>query len=170
MEPDAARDLATHLMQRHGLGSWRFRFDHAKRRLGSCHYGQRTITLSRPLVLLNDEAVVRDTILHEIAHALTPGAGHGPAWRRMALSVGAAPHRCAEVNGLNMPPARYLLVCDGCGSELPRYRRPRQRYVCKACWARFERGAGPRPAPLRVTFNEVQVTPGLGLDKVSGTP
>lgn len=169
MDPDAARHLAVDLMQRHGLGTWRFRFDHAKRRLGSCHYTQHTITLSRPLVILNDEPVVRDTVLHEIAHALTPGAGHGPAWRRMAVQVGAEPQRCAEASGLNMPPARYFLVCDGCRKALPRYRKPRQRYVCRSCWARFERGAGPRPAPLRLTTN-VQATLGFDLDKVSGTP
>jgi len=149
VEPDAARALARALMERHGLAGWRFRFDHARRRLGCCHYGSRTLSLSRPLVLLNPEAVVRDTILHEIAHALTPGVGHGAAWRAQAAALGARPRACAAADTVTLPPAPYALVCDACGARLARYRRPRRRYVCRRCWQRHVAG-GPRPAPLRV--------------------
>ncbi|MFO8149461.1 MAG: SprT-like domain-containing protein [Trueperaceae bacterium] len=166
MNPDAARALAHQLLLHHGLDGWRFRFDHAKRRLGCCHYGSRTISLSKPLTVLNDEAVVRDTLLHEVAHALTPGAGHGPAWRRQAVAIGAAPRRCADATDVRLPPAPYALVCDGCGARLPRYRRPRRRLVCRPCWDRHVRGAGPRPAALRV----VAQTAGAGARRVSGTP
>lgn len=165
MDPDAARALALRLLHDHGLVGWRFRYDHARRRLGCCHYGSRTISLSRPLVLLNGEAVVRDTLLHEIAHALTPGAGHGPAWRRQAAALGAAPRRCADAGEVRMPPAPYVLVCDGCGARLPRYRRPRRRLVCRPCWERHARGMAPRPTPLRVV---PQAT--AGGRRVSGTP
>ena len=82
-----ARNLAWDLMRQHGLADlgWRFRFDHARRRFGSCKYREKAITLSRPLTLLNGEAEVRDTVLHEIAHALCPGDGHGPLSDRRAL-------------------------------------------------------------------------------------
>jgi predicted SprT family Zn-dependent metalloprotease len=147
---DAARRLALDLMTRHGLDEWRFAFDRAKRRLGCCHYDRRTITLSGPLTRLNAEAVVRDTVLHEIAHALTPGAGHGPRWKRAAAAIGAAPRSCASADAVALPPAPFALVCDGCGARLPRYRRPRRRYACRGCSERHARGLGPRPAPLRV--------------------
>ena len=150
MELAQARHLAIELMRRHGVGDWGFRFDHARRRLGCCHYGSRTISLSRPLTLLNPEATVRDTLLHEIAHALTPGAGHGPAWRLRAATLGARPRACADAGEVTLPPAPYALVCDGCGARLARYRRPRRRYVCRACWQRHVDGRGPRPAALRV--------------------
>jgi predicted SprT family Zn-dependent metalloprotease len=150
MELAPARQLALDLMQQHGVGDWRFRFDHARRRLGCCHYGSRTISLSQPLTMLNPEATVRDTLLHEIAHALTPGAGHGPAWRLCAASLGARPRACADADDVVMPPAPYALVCDGCGARLARYRRPRRRYVCRGCWQRHVDGRGPRPAALRV--------------------
>ncbi len=150
MELADARRLAHDLMQHHGVGDWGFAFDRAKRRLGSCRYAQRTLTLSGPLTRLNDEAVVRDTILHEIAHALTPGAGHGPRWRAAASRLGAAPTPCVAAHTVAVPPAPYALVCDGCGARLPRYRRPRRRFVCRACFERHRRGLGPRPQPLRV--------------------
>lgn len=81
-------------MAQHGLAGWSFRFDHARRRFGSCRYRERVITLSRPLVLLNGVDEVRDTILHEIAHALTPGDGHGGKWKSACRRIGARPVRC----------------------------------------------------------------------------
>ncbi len=150
MELAAARRLARDLMHRHGVGDWGFAFDRAKRRLGSCRYAQRTLTLSAPLTRLNDEAVVRDTILHEIAHARTPGAAHGPRWRAEARRLGAAPRPCVAAGEVSVPPAPYALVCDGCGARLPRYRRPRRRFVCRSCFQQHQRGLGPRPQPLRV--------------------
>jgi hypothetical protein len=37
-----------------------------------CHHETRTIAVSPQLVMLNDEAVVREGLLHEIAHAREP--------------------------------------------------------------------------------------------------
>jgi predicted SprT family Zn-dependent metalloprotease len=128
-----ARALASALMARHGLDEWRFGFDRARRRLGACHYAGRRITLSGPLVELNDRATVRDTVLHEIAHALTPGAGHGPAWRAACRRVGARPTRCVPEHEVTLPPAPYALVCERCGSRFPRYRRGRATYLCGHC-------------------------------------
>jgi predicted SprT family Zn-dependent metalloprotease len=147
---DDARRLARDLMTQHGVGDWRFAFDRAKRRLGCCHYATRTLTLSAPLAWLNAPDVVHDTILHEIAHALTPGAGHGARWKAAAARLGAVPRSCASAADVALPPAPYALVCDGCQARLPRYRRPRRRYVCRSCFERHRRGAGPRPQPLRV--------------------
>ena len=50
-------------------GRWTFLFDRAIRRFGNCNYTKRQISLSAKLTLLNDEPVVRETLLHEIAHA-----------------------------------------------------------------------------------------------------
>lgn len=145
-----AEALALRLLQEHGLEGWTFRFDHARRRLGACHYGERRISLSKPLTLLNPEAVVRDTLLHEIAHALTPGAKHGPSWRAMARRLGAEPRATARYGSVATPAAPYELVCDHCSERIPRYRRPRGRYVCRRCMARYRSGDGPRPTALRL--------------------
>src|ERR1700760_1168305 len=91
-------------MHQHGLVGWTFRFDNARRRFGSCRYGSKLITLSRPLVYLNDVEQVRDTILHEIAHALAPGDKHGPRWRAACVKVGAIPKRCYTDDAVRSPP------------------------------------------------------------------
>ena len=148
MDLPAAKTLALTLMAQHGLNGWRFAFDQAKRRMGSCHYGKRQISLSRHLTLLNDEATVRDTILHEIAHALTPGAKHGPAWRAVCQQIGARPSATVESHEVNIPAPTYYLVCSHCGTKIPRYRRSRRRLVCRSCFDAYRAGRGPRPEPL----------------------
>jgi len=140
----AARELATHLMALHGLEGWTFAFDRARKRLGSCQPSARRITLSSVLTRLNDDEVVRDTILHEIAHALTPGDGHGTSWRAACRRIGARPERLVRSDEVVLPPAPHALVCDRCGTSYPRYRRTRLRYACGRC--RAEAGV---EAPLR---------------------
>ena len=138
MHPHDAQELARELMRQHGLfeAGWRFRFDHARRRFGSCQYGPRFITLSRALTLLNGEAEVRDTLLHEIAHALTPGDGHGPRWRAKCREIGARPRRCYDDQAVASPPrrpARYEWGCRACDWWVERRRRTRGTFVCATC-------------------------------------
>jgi predicted SprT family Zn-dependent metalloprotease len=153
MDLGDAEALAHRLMAEHQLNGWVFRFDHARRRLGACRYSDQCISLSKPLTLLNPESVVRDTLLHEIAHALTPGAKHGPVWRAMARQIGATPRACAAVGSVATPNAPYSLVCDHCQERIPRYRKPTGRFVCRSCLQRHRRGHGPRPTPLRLERN-----------------
>jgi len=123
-------------MRLHGLDGWSFRFDHARRRFGSCRYGQKLITLSRPLTMLNTEEQVRDTLLHEIAHALTPGDGHGVRWKQKCRQIGARPVRCYGDDAVVSPPrsaARYRLGCLACGWWVDRRRLTRRKLICRQC-------------------------------------
>jgi predicted SprT family Zn-dependent metalloprotease len=133
-----AQHLARTLMKEHGLDErgWTFSFDHARRRFGSCNLTRKRITLSRPLAFLNTEEQVRDTLLHEIAHALTPGDGHGRRWKAMCARIGARPQRCYRENEVIAPPrpaAPYLLGCPACGWWVERRRRPTRRLLCRYC-------------------------------------
>ncbi|HTL29045.1 MAG TPA: SprT-like domain-containing protein [Tepidisphaeraceae bacterium] len=130
--------LSRELISRHGLVGWRFEFDHARRRFGRCDYTNRRITLSRSLTFLNGIDEVRDSILHEIAHALCPGDGHGAKWRAACERIGARPRRCytdAQVISPPRRPARYVLGCPKCNWWVDRRRRVKaiRRYVCKNC-------------------------------------
>jgi predicted SprT family Zn-dependent metalloprotease len=136
LHPHDAAQLARSLMFQHGLAGWTFRFDHARRRFGSCRYGEKAITLSRPLTLLNDAEQVTDTILHEIAHALVPGDGHGPGWRAQCRRIGAKPLRCYTEQTVRSParsPARYRMGCRQCDWWVERRRQPNRRYICRRC-------------------------------------
>jgi predicted SprT family Zn-dependent metalloprotease len=156
MTLDRARELAEELIEQHlncrsGKRPWRLVFDHARRRLGQCDYIEREIHLSTPLTLANEEHIIRNTILHEIAHALAPiGAGHGPAWKRVCLEIGALPVRCRPIADITMPAAPYVLECPSCGAEYPRYRRPKGLFMCTPCYEKSVRTHGPRPQSLIV--------------------
>jgi len=94
------------------------------------------ITLSRPLTLLNPIEQVRDTILHEIAHALTPGDGHGAKWKAACIAIGAKPVRCfvdPEVVTPARRPARYSIGCRACGWWSDRRRLTARQLVCRTC-------------------------------------
>src|SRR5438270_869546 len=67
------RVWAVAVMASFGLREWTFAFTRGKRILGVCRSDRRTIGLSIFLVRMNAPEAVRDTLLHEVAHALTPG-------------------------------------------------------------------------------------------------
>ena len=133
MQLKDAEKLAITLMHAHALNDWHFKFDRAKRRFGCCNYTHKTLSLSRVLTELNDETTVRDVILHEIAHALTPGAGHGRAWRDMCQKIGAKPERTYQPNDVQQASAPYLLRCKHCQREYKRYRKTRRTFYCAPC-------------------------------------
>lgn len=133
----AAEGLARQLMNEHGLSHWTFAFDRAERRFGLCSWTHKRITLSAKLTLLNDIEPVRETILHEIAHALAPGDGHGPIWRAMCRKLGIPAERCFTEKDVVLParkPSRYEVGCLRCGWWQRRSRLPSHgRLVCRRC-------------------------------------
>jgi predicted SprT family Zn-dependent metalloprotease len=139
-------------MSLHGLFGWEFAFNDNVRRAGFCRhpFGGRPgrIELSVHFIELNDPDEVRDTTLHEIAHALVgPGHGHGRVWRAKCLEVGARPERCCG-EGVEMPRGRWRARCPTCSREFDRHRRPKQLtgWHCRTCgpekgqlvWSRVE--------------------------------
>lgn len=147
-----ARTLADRLMTEYGLEArhWKFQFDNARKRFGYCKFNRGftragdmggTISLSKHLVALNDESHVRDTILHEIAHALSgPRAGHSRIWKLQAIKVGASPSRLYSTAGENpviQPPATWVGTCPK-GHITRRFKKPRES-SCGKCSRSFDR-------------------------------
>ncbi len=86
---------ARQLMDEHGLADWTLAFVESRRRLGDCNFRERVIRITRAHALDDDDAQIRDTVLHEIAHAIAgPEAGHGPLWKVAARRLGATPRAC----------------------------------------------------------------------------
>lgn len=135
MDLNDAEDLATDLMDEHGLieQGWRFEWSNRKAALGDCNYVDQVIRLSKPLTLVNDEAQMLDTILHEIAHVLAGrAAGHGPKWRAAARKLGARPV-AAAANSVGVPPAWRLTCPSGCGFEIKRHKKTKLQGSCPKC-------------------------------------
>lgn len=125
------------------LAGWRFRFNDRKRGLGLCDFRNRVIEVSHLHARLDSQSQILDTILHEIAHALTwiiHGNGvsvHGPEWKAQCIRVGANPKACADANdeGIVSKPGKWVAHCPGCKKEFNWHRKPKHltgRY-CIAC-------------------------------------
>ena len=134
--------MARNLMDVHGLSDWSFRWSNAKREAGSCNSKRRVISLSRPIAELWGPEGMRDTVLHEIAHALAGHkAGHGREWRAVCRQIGAKPERCYTAGeSTPLPPAKYTGTCPN-GHTLYRQRlNPKARpQSCGLCSRRFDR-------------------------------
>jgi SprT protein len=135
---DAAR-LARELMNQHGLGHVPFQFNNRRRSFGVTKFvaDEVRIELSAPLVELNEEADVRDTILHEIAHAKAGhAAGHGYQWKIMARSIGCDAERCCG-EGVKTAAGKWQSTCGCAGKVHNMYRRPSRNKICRYCRVRL---------------------------------
>lgn len=135
----AAERIARQLMDHHGLTNWSFGWNRRKAGCGLCIHSSREIQLSAFYVAMNDEAEVRTTILHEIAHALVGGGhGHDAVWRRKCLEIGGDGKRCAD-ESVEMPEGGWQPVCDkGHDSRTRFHRAPLRVRSCSQCHPSFK--------------------------------
>jgi len=128
--PAAIEALAYALLTEHGLIGWTFGFDHAVRRAGCCNFRRKRISMALQFARRADEAEIRDTLLHEIAHALVGKKhNHDEVWRAKALQIGCSGERCHD---LCFTPPRYIVACrNGCWRATAERRR--RNVVCREC-------------------------------------
>ncbi len=133
MEEENVRALMEVQFKVLGLVGWTFGLDRAKARAGLCNYAKKRITISRHYLARAAEADILDILLHELAHALTPGHGHNDVWRNVAVSLGCSGRRCCASF---MEPA-YVGFCACQGNVVTRHRLTLRRPVCKKCKCHF---------------------------------
>ncbi len=122
--------LAASLMNKHCLLDWTFSFDSAPSRSGCCYFDRKQITLSKKLVGKWTQGEIKDTLLHEIAHALAgPDAGHGPVWKAKAKEIGCS---ASVYHHHTFTDPKYVVACS-CGKT----RRGRYRLSKKINWTRM---------------------------------
>lgn len=90
-----ASTFAKSELVKHGLTGWKVRLDtnSESKYLGLCEYRSKTIILNAHHIDINPTSGVRETILHEIAHALCPLHAHDNVWKEKALEIG-----CIQAN------------------------------------------------------------------------
>lgn len=138
MDLEQLQVIARQEMSKHGLHGWRFGLARTKRRLGACKHRTKQIEISEYYARHSPAETVLDTLLHEIAHAIAgPGAGHGPAWKAIAIRLGATPRSCESSDSAVVEPGDWQATCPACARTVHFYRRPKslRGYRCK-CAAR----------------------------------
>lgn len=133
----SVRASAESLITRYLDSSWSFAFDNAKRRAGLCDYRAKRISVSRYLAARYDDETNRQTLLHEVAHAIAgPAAAHGATWKRTARSLGylgGTTHSGETATEL----APWVGVCPA-GHVAYRHRKPTRAASCVRCAPRFD--------------------------------
>jgi len=140
MTRKSLRDLFADLQREHPeLRGWTLVFNKRMRSyLGRCWYApRREIHIAEWHRTQSPEAEVRDTLLHEVAHALAPvWAGHGREWKRACVRIGARPQRCGAqgVANKHKPTPKWRVECQRCGRTFDRRKRPSRwsghRHLC----------------------------------------
>lgn len=136
MDKERAREIAENLINRY-CPNYPFGFDKAKQRLGQCNYLKKRITLSEIAVELNEEDKIKDTILHEIAHALNEYQRHNYKWRQTAISIGCTGERTTNANTVE---GKYAYKCSNCGAITKYHRIHRKPRACGNCCNKYNHG------------------------------
>lgn len=131
---ESLTDLTRNLMDFHDLHDWKIRIGTAKNMAGMCNFSRKQITMSLFLANARSRENTVDTILHEIAHALTPkDGGHGKEWKATASRIGANPSRCFDPSEID--PALAYKFHGRCPTHIERTtRRNRRAHLkCSEC-------------------------------------
>ena len=146
--------IAVQELKANGLRGWTFGLTGTKRPLGVCKYRAKRIEIAEFHARNNPPSTVLDTLRHEIAHALAgPAAKHGPAWKAVAVCLGATPRACDDSPETVVTPGDWRATCLTCTKTYHRYRRPKSLsgYRCR-CDARsplvFEFMGDPARRPV----------------------
>jgi hypothetical protein len=98
-------------MDQYGLKDWTLRFGPGRKQAGLCERRAKRLTFSAALFSVWTQDHCRNTILHEIAHALTTGH-HTPEWRRVFISMGGnGKTGWDNSDGRAQLPAKFIGTC-----------------------------------------------------------
>lgn len=142
MNRDKATRYAKEQLIKHNLKDWHIRLttDLTKPFLGLCSYKDKCIILNAHHIDSHPEPEVINTILHEVAHALTPGESHNEIWRQKAKEIGC--DNTSPCSSLSFNPAVIDAIRSGADVEItweeeiirrPKYTISRLQDLCPFC-------------------------------------
>ena len=123
------------------LTNWKLKWTTNYSQYGQCNNQKEIIQISLPIAVSNSEQGI-DTLLHELAHALTPNCGHNDEWKQMCIKIGATPERCAksiktrfdnEIKPVTKTSKTYILSCPACNFYTTRTRKSNSSSSCPKC-------------------------------------
>lgn len=129
---ESIQQTALELIVKYGLRKWHFKFDHSTRRAGCCNYRDKTISIAFELARSGTDEDIRDTILHEIAHAIVGKKhNHDALWKAKAQEIGCSGERTHK---LTFAPPRWFVTCKNrCWTHTAQQRN--SKLICRTCGA-----------------------------------
>ncbi len=115
------------------LYNWEIKKDHAKTRLGQCNHTKKIVSISSYFMRGKscNYNKVKNTLLHEIAHCLTPGQKHNLIWKKTAIKIGCDGKITST---MDIPARNWLVFCKKCNRKKEYYRKKNiANNYCKKC-------------------------------------
>lgn len=137
-ELQVAENICTQRFVAQRGAEWRLELNGRVTAVGLCDYRKKVVSLSKHY-LDRDEAYIRNTMKHEIAHALCPGEGHGTVWRLVFLALGGDGERTAK-DVTNRPDSaiKWKVIHKDTGEVFAKYsRKPTRDFSC--CFVKGDR-------------------------------
>ena len=123
----------------------------ARRRLGCCYYQSGRYWIEVSQAVLEDEDLLKQTLVHELLHTCPKCRDHGPKWKAYAQTVneklGYRIERTVKTEtpagSLRHEEIKYILECQSCGAQIKRMRMSKAvkspwRYRCP-CGGKLKR-------------------------------
>ncbi len=97
----------------HKLDRWTLVLSSSIKEVGVCNYTNKTITLSSIFMrgYNCNYKKVRKALMHEVAHAITPGHKHGPVWKQKCRQIGGDSRLAIS---MVLPGMKWAMVCSKC--------------------------------------------------------
>ena len=141
---------AQKMLRDNGLGNWTVKVSRGRKTIGLCSYSDKTIYISKYHIDNDSYDDVRDTIIHEIAHALNPRDGHGDKWRETAISLGGTGDQYHS-HGANYPSKWSTRCINGHEPKIFRWNKD-TIYICKCGAPLYIKRADGTPETLRPSY------------------
>ncbi len=125
-------------MQENGLtqANWTYTYDNRKGRLGCCDYRRKQICISEYAIQHYSIEEMKNTVLHEIAHALVGKSnGHNRVFKQKLIELGGNGKRTATEK---LPESAYKYV-GMCPAGHIYYANKRTYSSCNKCSSKFNR-------------------------------
>lgn len=122
------------------LKNYKIEMHRKKNSLGTCNPSKKVIWLSKLFLEVNSIETMRDVLLHEIAHALTPKDGHGKLFKEAAKMLGCNKNNLGYFNNTehNAPKGKYVYECINCHKIAYFHRKLKNRHSCGWCSKSFD--------------------------------
>ena len=130
---------------------YKLEFNNRKSQTGYCNYGKKIISMSISYIENNPEKLIKNTILHEIAHMLTK-SGHDRKWKLKCKEIGC---NSIRLNYEAVIPAEWIGICPECKNETRRHRKT--KVACGICCRKYNNGEFTKKYLLKYQKNTIRI-------------
>ncbi len=165
MKISEAKKMIKRIMVDNDVTGWKVFFTDDEISAGVTFPYQKVIEYCKPFFIHNGIEACRDTVLHELAHALAPlDRQHGEVWKEKCVEIGAIPEQYLSYDNyprLRMPRESTKIEDITEKFRLPSYPKTKSEII----WGRGWKEKPPLRPSYKFVRADVSVTPDTGEEK-----